>query len=386
MKPVKESLDKKTILCVAQLPPPIHGASLVHSYIVDSNIIKETFNIEVVNLQFAKSINQLKKFSFLKIYKAIFHGHEILKKIIYSKPDLVYYSLSPTGYAFYRDALYVSIFKIFKIKIVFHLHGKGIRNNANSSQLKKIIYRWVFNNTNVICLSEILTADIANVYKLKPFIVPNGIPQYLNSSPSIGTTKTGNIPQILFLSNFIQDKGVIILIEALSILKNKGLVFTARLVGAPSNISVKSLEEKIRTCSLEKIVKVIGPRYEQDKIREFINSDIFVFPTFYKNEAFPLVILEALQFELPVISTFECSIPEIIIDNETGLLVQSKNVEMLAEKIALLINDKRLRIELGKKGFERYKNNYTINHFENKINDVFKKIIYSLPLYYVLLF
>jgi glycosyltransferase involved in cell wall biosynthesis len=82
-----------------------------------------------------------------------------------------------------------------------------------------------------------------------------------------------------------------------------------------------------------------------------------------------------MQFGLPVISTFEGSIPDIVINNETGFLVETQNAQMLAEKIAILLKDKDLRIEMGKKGYERFINNYTLNHFENSMNKTFWKIL-----------
>ena len=82
-----------------------------------------------------------------------------------------------------------------------------------------------------------------------------------------------------------------------------------------------------------------------------------------------------MQFSLPVISTYEGGIPEIVIHNETGFLVSTKNADMLADKIAILLKDKDLRIEMGGKGYERFLNNYTLNHFENNMNRTFQTIL-----------
>ena len=56
-----------------------------------------------------------------------------------------------------------------------------------------------------------------------------------------------------------------------------------------------------------------------------------------------------MQFSLPVISTFEGGIPEIVIDGETGFLVETQNAKMLSEKIAILLKDKDLRLKWEKK-------------------------------------
>ena len=102
----------KKILCVLQLPPPIHGASLMNSSLTTRKLINHHFELEIINLQFSKSIQDLEKFSLLKVYKTIHYSFLITKKIIKYNPDLIYFTLSPKGFAFYRDAFYVFIFKI----------------------------------------------------------------------------------------------------------------------------------------------------------------------------------------------------------------------------------------------------------------------------------
>lgn len=364
----------KRILTILQLPPPVHGASIMNSYFVNSEIIKSNFNIRVVNLQFAISIKELKKFSFLKILKAFLYCFEIVKNVISFKPDLVYFTISPIGFAFYRDSIYVFLLKLFNNKIVFHLHGKGIKENLKSNAIKKYLYQWAFKNTHVICLSQRLTNDIEDVCKSVPFIVPNGI----QIQPEIKEKKirgNGTILQILYLSHYIREKGILILIDALRKLKNQGHIFNARLVGEPVDLKIEFLQNLINDQNLSGCVQITGPLYGDDKITEFQNADIFVFPTYYLNEAFPLVNLEAMQYSLPVISTFEGGIPDIVIDGETGFLVEAQNPEMLSDKIATLLRDKNLRIEMGRKGFERFNNYFTLNHFENNMYETFQTIL-----------
>jgi len=366
-------LNKKKILCILQLPPPVHGASMMNSSVVKSEVINHSFTIDVINLQFAGSLEKITKFSLRKIVIAFKYGFKIIRKILTYRPDLIYFTLSSTGFAFLRDAGYVFLMKLFKRKIVFHLHGKGIKKNAESSRFKKYLYKSVFKNTNVICLSEKLITDIVDVYKATPYIVPNGIPVHLDNGKKI--RRSNDDPYILYLSNYKRTKGILVLTDALDMLRNEGYKFKSRFVGAPSDLNIEDLRNVLVEKKLTEFVEVTGPLYGKKKYDEFLKADIFVFPTFYKHEAFPLVILEAFQFNLPVISTIEGGIPDMIINNETGFLVETQNPRMLADKIALLLTDKKLRLQMGKKGYVQFNQNYTLAQFEKNLNKTFQSIL-----------
>jgi len=251
------------------------------------------------------------------------------------------------------------------------MHGKGIEAKVKSNFLRKLLYLQVFKKVNVICLSKSLVFDIKSVYNSNPFIVPNGIKfiHDIHRLPRI----TGKIPNILFLSNYKQDKGVLILLDALVILKDKGYEFNVRIVGSPSNISIEMLEQIIVNKNLNEFAKVTGPLYGNDKLLEFQNADLFVFPSY--NDAFPLVILEAMQFSLPVISTFEGGIPDIVVDGETGFLVETHNSTLLSDKIAILLNNKELRLRMGHNAYKEFENKYTFSHFETNMYKTLQSII-----------
>ena len=120
----------------------------------------------------------------------------------------------------------------------------------------------------------------------------------------------------------------------------------------------------------------LGSKYGYEKDVCFQQSDIFAFPTC--NDVFPLVNLEAMQYRIPVISTFEGGIPEIIEDGITGFLVPQGNAKMLADKLELLINDQSLRETMGRSGYLKYQKEFTSEKFEGRFINILNKIINSL--------
>ena len=82
------------------------------------------------------------------------------------------------------------------------------------------------------------------------------------------------------------------------------------------------------------IIRLLGPKFGAQKSAILQHADIFVFPTYYPNECFPLVLLEAMQQHLPIISTHEGGIPEMVMQGRNGMLVEASDKTALAKNIA----------------------------------------------------
>ena len=117
------------------------------------------------------------------------------------------------------------------------------------------------------------------------------------------------------------------------------------------------------------MVNYWGRRYGGEKELFWKDADIFVFPTYYHNECFPLVILEAMEQGLPVISTNEGGIPDIIDNGNSGYTVEKNNPMDLASAIELLIKDLELCISMGKAGRKLFEENFTEEVFEKKMKE-----------------
>jgi glycosyltransferase involved in cell wall biosynthesis len=87
------------------------------------------------------------------------------------------------------------------------------------------------------------------------------------------------------------------------------------------------------------------------------SSTILVVPS--RMESLPTVIKEAFFLKIPVIATSVGGIPELVKDNETGLLVEPENPKMLLQKINLLLSDQPIQEKLSSNGYNFVQNNFT---------------------------
>lgn len=360
-----KSYGNPKTMFIMSLPPPVHGQSMVGQMIKDSKLINDNITAVYVRTPASSGMNDMGKMRWGKIRDYLVFLYEVVKKIKKERPQLVYVTPVATGIAFYRDYVVMLLLKMLKCNVVAHFHNKGV-STRQSKWLDNKLYQSYFKGIKVILLAECLYEDIKKYVKPNQVIIcPNGIK---DEHSGMIPKRTNTIPQMLFLSNLITSKGVVDLLDACKILKEKGVNFGCTYVGAESNeIDATMFNDMVKDRNLQDSVQYIGKQYGRDKEACYANSDIFVFPTFYHNECFPLVLLEAMSYGLPCVSTKEGAISEIIDDGATGYIVEKNNPQMLAEKLEVLIKDSTLRQEMGCAGKKKLEENFTLDIFEHSI-------------------
>lgn len=354
---------KLKVLFLMQLPPPVHGASVVNESIRQSKLINRAFECAYVDISPAKDMKDIGKLSFSKILSSFKLLYQSLLKFMQEKPDLVYITLSPHGFAFYKDALILMLIKALGGKVVVHLHGKGIQRIVANSVWKRMMYRQVFKKVSIIHLAKSLFKDVELVRDPDmPLIdVNNGTHEQKAVS---AWTKSDTVPVFIYLSNLVPTKGADTLIEAINAIdiryKNK---FKVKFVGKISNQGfydklIGNLNDELR-----EQVEFCGPLYGDAKFRALASSDVFILPT--KNDCFPLAILEAMSLGLPVISTFEGAIPDIVDDQKNGFLFDGFDVQRLCELICCYIDNPHMLEQQGAESRMAYREKYTLQAFEH---------------------
>jgi len=359
------------ILAVMHLPPPLHGTTLMNTYIAKSQKLQEMFDLRILPIQFARDVSESGRFSVRKLIVSVRLLLSLLKELIFFRPTLVYMTPGIAGWAFYRDLFLTSVIKLFPVKVVFHLHGKGIRDACESS-IRYLCYKLFFARTEVIILSEKMLWDIKDVFKKKPYVLPNALPKCVEPNFIAGEVEQKMV-RLLYLSNLTRSKGLLDLLDALEILRAEELMgFVVEIVGQPNDVSEVELNQQIKARKLESYVVYIGTQYGEEKEKRYQEADLFVLPT--RDDVFPLVILEAMQYGLPVIASDLAAISDMVEHGGTGYLIQPGNVYDLSEKMRNLIRSPVRRKQMGVSGRERFLSQFTVDRFEECLADIFRRI------------
>lgn len=368
-------LIKPRILFIATFPPPIHGSAVVSEQIRNSKVIYDAFDGDYVNLGTSREMDEIGKgglwLNMQKLFRFAGSFFKTLGLLLSHRYDLCYLAITCHGVGFLKDAPFVLLCKLFGRKIVIHQHNKGMAKDVD-----RPIYRWllplVYKNAKVILLSWHLYPDIEKVVKREDVMIcPNGIKPTVN--PDFQRTPN-KIPHILFLSNLLIDKGVLVLLDALKILKDKGYSFVCDFVGSETkDIDAARFAKEVEVRGLNSLAIYHGRKYGEEKDAYFKQAEAFVLPSF--NEAFPLVNIEAMEYKLPIVSTNVGGIPDEVVDGENGYIIKDKESQSLANALCTLLGDESLRQKMGEAGYQRFKAKFTEMCFENQLASTLKSAI-----------
>lgn len=135
-----------------------------------------------------------------------------------------------------------------------------------------------------------------------------------------------------------------------------------------------AIQSMVQNFGLQSHVLLAGQRNDMPAV--YAAMDIFVLPSL--NEGLPMTVLEAMASARPVIATRVGAVPSVVLDGETGLLVEPRDAAGLAKAISKLLTDPDLGRRLGARAREWVRQNYTSDAMAQKYRQMYEEVLASV--------
>ncbi|MBT2257839.1 glycosyltransferase family 4 protein [Priestia megaterium] len=354
----------KRIYVVGQLPPPIHGLSKALDILINSKVINEKYSVEALDIKNNKKI--------------LLHINRLIK----SRTDLYYFTISQTLFGNLRDMLLLLILLKKKKKIIIHYHGGYYKKLfGKMSIIQKFINKRLISQIDVmIALGDslkVIFEDVIKMEKIKVcenFVEDTSLIEKSQFNFKYIQVKEKKQLEILYLSNFIETKGYKDVLEAAKLLKdNPNIIF--HFAGAFYSKREKDEFDKfISRHDINATVKYYGIVKGVEKKNLLEKCDIFVLPTYYPNEGQPISIIEAMGNGLGVISTNHAGIPDIL-SEKNGFIVNKQSPQEIANQILRLYSNRKLLQCVISMNREMVMEKYREVNYIERLNTIFNEVM-----------
>lgn len=356
---------KKKIGIIGQFPPPMHGLSKALDTLYNS-YLGEKYDLTKFDITNNK-----------KFFKRVV-------EIIKSDLDTYYLTISQSKFGNIRDLIILKVVQMKKKKSIIHLHGGGFRNVLEEdmgSFQRKLNYEILGKVDCGIVLGESLKyifEGIIDEDKIK--VVKNCVDDEFVISDEefeekMELLKTKKVLNILYLSNFIEDKGYKDVLNLAKLCREKNDErFKFLFAGKFFNEEDKSWFFKfIEDNNLKDIVDYKGIVGGEEKKKLLKESDYFILLTRYKNEGQPISVIEAGANGLRVISTDHAGIKDIL-NKEQMIVCDKNNIKDSIIYEAVSYDYKNKSISLHEKNREKIKKEFSEEKYLEQLELIFKKV------------
>lgn len=267
------------------------------------------------------------------------------RQLLLRRRGNVYLLIAQSWSGFLRDVVFIALAKLGGHRVVVHLKGGNYDGFYRSQPRWR---RWLIRRTlgrvdRILVLADCFVDHFGFVprHRNRVRVVLNGLPvspETLGEEPKHLPGESGGPIRLLFLSNLVETKGYLELLDAVRVLvKERGWNIQCRFCGAfvigldstryatPEEAET-DFRRRVSEFGLADHVTWTGPVSGEQKARELREAHFFVLPTSFGNEGQPVSIIEALAASCVVVSTRFRSIPTLLDGGRCGVLIGAHGV------------------------------------------------------------
>jgi len=376
---------------ILQLTPffsPVHGGSAEIPYQLSKELAERGHEVTIytsdykLSQDYISSIPRVEVHSF-KTWSSFANLYVTPGIINRSKEETKHFDIIHMhNYRTFQNMVVAHYARKYGIPYVLQAHGSAT-TFFQKGWLKKTFdklwgYRILRDAAKIIAVTPIEAEQCKSmgVSEDKIEIVPNGIdlaefedlPQRGEFRRKYGLGAEQKI--ILYLARIHKIKGPDLLAKAFAGLSKK-LDYAKLVIVGPDDGYLASLKKLIVELEIGDKVLFTGPLYGKEKLRAYVDADVYVLPSSY--EIFGITVLEACACGTPVIVTDRCGIADVI-DGQAGLVV-SYDKDELSNAIRRVLSDDKIRLQFGEKGKLLVREKFNWEKITAQVESVYRDIL-----------
>ncbi|NOT36006.1 MAG: glycosyltransferase family 4 protein [Saprospiraceae bacterium] len=358
--------NNKYILFAGPYPPPIHGQSYAFKMAYDH--FKEPKILISQNLESSnKLVRTARALRSIINYFLIFNKYDI---------SVVYLTGSRSVLGSLKDVILIRLAKFKNARIINHIHAAHFNKFLESlpSYLKKLYY------TSYKKVDVFVPLLLEMVHEYKEFeksarieVVENFYDPGMNLlQVPIKSHQSSDSIVISYFSNLIFSKGIFDLLDAFLLLQKKFPAVLLQIAGNYGSDSFMSAEEvklKFQPYLENKSIEYCGVLQRDAKIKFLTRSHIFILPSFYTSEAFPISILEAMRCGNAIIVSDHHYLPGIV-GKEGGSIVEARNINAISDSIETMLEHPEELKTIRSHNVKFASSHYSLDKYINKLYSI----------------
>jgi glycosyltransferase involved in cell wall biosynthesis len=317
-----ESMRAKRVLVVSQLPPPIHGSTVMTKTFL-SSLDSLGVSYRLVDRRFSRSVDEIGEFSGGKVLAAVSLALRLASAAVQRGQICVFFSTNRPQ-SFLVDFVLSVILSVLRVPRITYVHTQGYRELAHRGPVWAFMVRRLLGSSaTVVVLSEGLAADVVSWVKPANIVV---IANTLSEPAPTDRRSRSSTVRVLFLSNLIPSKGVLEFIKICSAVAGRmpEKDFEFNIVGPSSSEEFAArVRDEIARSDHAQQFRLAGPQHGEAKWAHLVQANLLVFPSVYSYEAQPVTIIEALSVGTPVVAYNTGGIADMIESGVSGFVVDS---------------------------------------------------------------
>ena len=318
------------------------------------SILGSKFDLQLMN---APSFDKYFLFSWLA-----YIARTLSKSLVNNEPRIFYLIINRSRISFwFRDLPIYIAASTTNSKLICHLVGSDIESFVSKSNfIEKFLLKIFFLKVNAwVLLGKAMKIQVENVYKdleiknksscyrdeelnafeLRGFYPTESDNFFDESKINLKIQNFGNNIRIGYMSNLMEEKGIVEFIESMIFLKEVlGYDIKVWIAGSYIDRPSDRLNNAMHLAKSKDYIKILGLAKGELKWKSLLDTDIFILPSYYKTEALPLSLVEAMRFGCLCISS---SIGEIkdLLANKRGIIIEEVNTNSIAQSVEGILAD-----------------------------------------------